>query len=88
MIPASDPVTNPTTTRVMLIATSSRISPLFSIGIAVRMTSSGGGIRNGLNRIVDKNCQIRNASTSDPTASAPRGKLVILERRARAVEVF
>jgi hypothetical protein len=39
-----------------------------------------------LNRIVDKNCQIRNASTSDPTASAPRGKLVILERRARAVE--
>jgi len=71
MIPASDPVANPTTTLVMLIATSPRISPLISIGMAVRMTSSGGGIRNGLNNTVDRNCQIRNARTSDPTASAP-----------------
>src|SRR4249920_503755 len=83
MIPASDPVANPTNTRVMLIATSPRISPLISIGIAGRMTSSGGGMRKGLNKTVDKNCQIRNASISDPTASTPCGRFVPRERRAR-----
>src|SRR5215467_7512190 len=84
MIPASDPVAKPTRTRVMLIATSPRISPLISIGMAVRTTSSGGGIRNGLNNTVDRSCQMRNARTSDPIARAPCGRLAIIERRTRA----
>ena len=49
----------------MLIDTSAKISPLMIIGMAVRITSSGGGIRNGLNMKVDSNCQIKKASTSD-----------------------
>ena len=48
-MPASEPEMKPTSTRTMLIDTSARISPLNSIGIAVRITSTGGGIRNGLN---------------------------------------
>src|SRR5262245_41759688 len=33
------------------------------------MTSSGGGMRKGLNSTVDKNCQIRKASTSEARVS-------------------
>src|SRR6266478_5611853 len=69
MIPASEPETNPTSTRTILIDTSAKISPLRSIGTAVRMTSSGGGIRNGLNINVDKRCQMEKAISSDAADS-------------------
>src|SRR6516165_12290183 len=72
-MPVNDPKMNPTRTRCMLIATSARISPLMSIGMAVRMTSSGGGIRNGLKMKVDSSCQIAKAMSSDAAASA-RGR--------------
>src|SRR5258705_10163008 len=63
----------PTSTRTMLIDTSARISPLISIGIAVRITSTGGGIRNGLNMKVDSNCQMKKAISSEVAdSSIPR----------------
>ena len=68
-MPAREPETNPTSTRTMLIETSARISPLASIGMAVRMTSNGGGMRNGLNMKVDKSCQIEKAISSDAPES-------------------
>src|SRR6266849_139085 len=64
-IPESEPEMKPTSTRTMLIDTSAKISPLMSIGMAVRMTSSGGGIRNGLKMKVDSSCQIKQAISND-----------------------
>ncbi len=53
----------------MLMATSEAISPLASIGSAVRNTSSGGGMRNGLNNTVERNCQTQTAITSEASVS-------------------
>ena len=69
-IATTDPVTKPTRIRTMLIDTSARISPLSSIGIAVRITSSGGGMRNGLNTKVERHCQVVNAISSDAIVSS------------------
>src|SRR5262249_24805205 len=63
---ASDPNAKPTSTRDMLIDTSARISPLSIMGIAVRITSSGGGMRNGLKMKVDSTCQERKAIAIEP----------------------
>ena len=63
--PASEPVANPTMTRTMLMAASDRISPLASIGIAVRNTSSGGGIKNGLKTKVERTCHVPKPSNSE-----------------------
>ena len=68
-MPTRDPTKKPTSTLLMLIVTSARISPLIIIGIAVRKTSSGGGMRNGLKRTVERNCQPRNAINSDKMVS-------------------
>ena len=54
----------------MLIETSVAISPLASIGIAVRITSSGGGIKNGLNSTVDSTCQMQNAMATEAAESS------------------
>src|SRR6516162_626207 len=67
--PISEPEKKPTSIRDMLIDTSAKISPLIIIGMAVRITSSGGGIRNGLNMKVDSNCQIKKARASDAADS-------------------
>jgi len=68
----------------MLIETSARISPLASIGIAVRNTSRGGGIRNGLKRTVERNCQVRNAIRREAAASnALREAGQVIHERAR-----
>jgi hypothetical protein len=40
--------------------------------MAVRMTSSGGGIRNGLNMNVEKSCQIAKPISSDAPESSAR----------------
>src|SRR5262245_34386557 len=69
-MPTSEPVTKPTSTRTMEIETSARISPLSTMGMAVRITARGGGMRNGLNTKVDRNCQTRNAIASDATISS------------------
>jgi hypothetical protein len=58
----------------MLIETSLIISPLASIGIAVRKTSSGGGTRNGLKRTVERNCQVSSAIKIDAVAKSAERK--------------
>ena len=50
----------------MLIATCRKISPFSIIGTMVLNTTSGGGIRNGLNTTVDRNCQAANATSTEP----------------------
>ena len=69
-IAAAQPVTKPTPTRARLIATCRKISPLRAIGSMVSNTTSGGGIRKGLNTTVERNCHSAKATTIDPTKSA------------------
>src|SRR5580704_9478893 len=68
--PTSEPVMKLTRTRIILIETSAKISPLPSIGIAVRNTLSGGGMRNGLKKTVDSSCQMQNAISRDAVESS------------------
>src|SRR6195256_12444 len=88
-IPISEPEMKPTSTRTMLIDTSAKISPLITIGIAVRITSTGGGIRNGLKMNVDSSCQIEKATTSEAADSRiPRYRLLPTESRSARNDIL
>jgi hypothetical protein len=51
------------------MATCLKISPFSTIGTMVLNTTSGGGIRNGLNTTVDRNCHTTNATRIEPAKS-------------------
>src|ERR1700716_1561131 len=88
-IPISEPEMKPTSTRTMLIDTSAKISPLITIGIAVRITSTGGGIKNGLKMNVDSSCQIEKATTSEAADSRiPRYRLLPTESRSARNDIL
>src|SRR6476620_8042674 len=88
-IPISEPVMNPTSTRTILIDTAAKISPLIMIGSAGRITSTGGGIRNGLKMKVDSSCQMENAIASEAMDSrGPRNRLLPIESRSARNDIL